>query len=90
MPKKSGLGQCDGVIVDGADEEEESEYDMWNVRYMMEGPLWASVRVFLVHDDVLCMRTTAAKWQGCMGPLPRYDNGQLSGFPGCFVVALYT
>ena len=34
------------------------------------GPLWESLRVFLVPDDVLYMRTTAAKWNiaGLYGP----------------------
>ena len=38
--------------------------------YVLEGPLWASVRAFLVPDDVLCMRTTAEKWNaaGLYGP----------------------
>ena len=35
---------------------------MWNVRYVMEGPLQVSVRAFLLPDDVLCMRSTASKW----------------------------
>ena len=37
--------------------------DMWNVRYVLDGPLWVSVRVFLVSDDVLRMRMTAVKWK---------------------------
>ena len=34
------------------------------------GPPWDSVRAFLVPDDVLCMRTTAGKWNvaGLYGP----------------------
>ena len=43
-----------GEIDDGADEKEGSEYDMWNLWFVLEGLLWVSVRVFLVPDDVLC------------------------------------
>ena len=49
-----------GEIDDGTDEKEGSEYDLWKVRYVLEGPLWESV--FLVPDDVLCVRTTATSW----------------------------
>ena len=38
----------DGEVVDGAQEKEGS--DMWNVQYVLQGPLLASVRVFLVSD----------------------------------------
>ena len=50
--------------------KEVDEHDTWNMRYVLEGPLWASVRAFLVPDDVLCMRTTAEKWNvtGLYGP----------------------
>ena len=43
---------------------------MWNVRHVLEGFLRVSVRVFLLQDDVLCMRTTAVKWStaGLYGP----------------------
>ena len=42
------------------------------MRFVMEGPLWESVRAFLVPDDVLCMRSTAGKCNvaGCAGPMP--------------------
>ena len=52
------------------EEKTENMYGMWNVRYVLEGPLWVSVRIFLVPDDVLCVRTTAAKWNiaGLYGP----------------------
>ena len=57
----------DSESVQGTDEKEGIEYDMWNVRYVLEGSSW--VRVFLV-PDVLCMRTTAAEWKraGLFGP----------------------
>ena len=50
--------------------KEVGEHDTWNVLRVFEGPLWASVRAFLVPDDVLCMRTTAEKWNaaGLYGP----------------------
>ena len=43
---------------------------MGHLRYVIEGPLWVSVLVFLMQDDVLYMRTTAAKWNiaGLFGP----------------------
>ena len=39
-------------------------------RVRVGGPLCVAVRVFLVPDDVLCMRTTAVKWNiaGLYGP----------------------
>ena len=51
-------------------EEEGSECVMGHLRYVMEGPLWVPVRVFLVLDGVLYMRTTAVKWNiaGLYGP----------------------
>ena len=39
----------------------EEEVLMGHLRYVIEGPLWVSVLVFLMQDDVLYMRTTAAK-----------------------------
>ena len=53
-----------------SDDEEVSEYVMVNLRHVLEGSLWESVRAFLVLDDVLCMRTTAGKWNvaGLYGP----------------------
>ena len=44
-------------------EEEVSAHVTWNMRYVMEGPLWVSVRAFLVPDDDLCLRTTAGEVQ---------------------------
>ena len=32
------------------------------MRYVLEGLLGASIRAFLVLDDVLCMHTTVEKW----------------------------
>ena len=50
--------------------------DMWNVRYVLEFPLGVSVRVFLVPDDVLCVRTTAAQWNtaGLYGPFSHEER----------------
>ena len=48
---------------------EESEFHVWNVRYVLEGLLWESVREILVLDAVLCKPTTAAKSRK-PGPLP--------------------
>ena len=53
---------------DGAEEKEESDHDLWNVRYGLEGLLSVAVRVFLVPDVVLCMRTTGRKWNGLYRP----------------------
>ena len=60
----------DSDIDEWADEEEVSEYVMWNMRHGLEGALWESVRAFLVPDDVLCTRATAGKWYvaGLHGP----------------------
>ena len=61
-----------GDIVDATDVKEWNEYDMWNVRHVMEGPL--SVRKCLVPDDLLCVRTTAAKSNtaGLYGPFAEF------------------
>ena len=58
------------TIFNETDMKEWNQYDMWNVRHVLEGPLWVPARVFLVPDGVLCMRTTAAKWNiaGLCGP----------------------
>ena len=42
------------------------EYDMRNVRYVLEGPLCVSVRVVLVPDDVLSVRATAVELEHSM------------------------
>ena len=43
-------------------EEEMNGYAIGNMRHVLEGLLWESIRAFLVPDDVLSMRTTARKW----------------------------
>ena len=60
------------VILKRADEEDVSEYVRWNMRFVMEGLLWESVRAFLVPDVVLCVRMTAGQWNvaGLSGLLP--------------------
>ena len=58
-PKSPGW---DSDIGERADEEEVSEYVVWNMRHVLEGPLWGElVRAFLVPEDGLCMRTTEAR-----------------------------
>ena len=50
-PRSPDWGRdSDGETDDETDVKEWNEYDMWNVRYVLEGPLWASVRAFLVAD----------------------------------------
>ena len=63
----------DGQIDHGVEEKGVSEDDAWNTRFVLEGLFGsASVRAFSVPDDVLCIRTTARKWNvaGLFGPLP--------------------
>ena len=54
--------ESDAEIVNGIDEMARREYDLGNVRFVLEGPLWVPVRAFSVPDDVLCTRTILAKW----------------------------
>ena len=62
------------VILETVLKKRRGEHDAWNVRYVLEGTLWVSVRVFLLSDNVLHMRTTAVKWDiaGCMAPSLSY------------------
>ena len=51
---------------------EASEQVMENLRHVLEGSLWITVRAFLVPDDVLCMPTTARKWN-VRTPFPPHE-----------------
>ena len=58
-------------------EEELTQYVVGNLRHVLEGPLWVSVRAFLVPGDVLCVRTTVEKWNiaGFYGPFADLKKG---------------
>ena len=46
----------------GAESEKMGEYDMKNLRHVLEVSFWEMIRPFLVPDDVFGMRTTASRW----------------------------
>ena len=52
-PDWDSHGDGGGEIDDGAEEKEVSEKVTSNTRYVLEGPLSAAVRAFLVPHDVL-------------------------------------